>query len=239
VPLALSVVVGILGAFHAGVSAAHASHTSNRLGRLIVRAPCCAGVALQGSRVSIMNPPAGAFNIPNGTNGLSSVAVSQVGFIQFGVKLSNNVGYHTANCEQPQMAYWVEIFDENGARCHFIGTAVTSAVHKFSIQRQNPSWFYQVFMDGVPPNGQTIGAVPTNTGELFQVDAGGEITYRTGYSISGVNWWGRFAGTYETKWQRWNAAQGWYTIQGVTHVRQDPGWNFDTYQFPTVWWAWF
>lgn len=30
------------------------------------------------------------------------------------------------------MAYWVEIFDSNGARCHFIGTAVTSAVHKFS-----------------------------------------------------------------------------------------------------------
>lgn len=220
--------------------AAIAGHSSNLLGNLIVRIPCCGGVALQGSRVSIQTPPAGSYATPFGKGGLSSVSVEANGLMQLGVKQSNNVGYHTAACEQPSLTYWVEIFDQNGTRCHYIGWAVTSATHKFSIQRQNPSLWYQVFMDGVPPGGNVIRSIPSLDGNLWLVRAGGEITYRTiGGSTLPARWHGRYSGAYETRWQRWNVNQGWYTIQGWNDIRQHTGWNFDTAQFPVVWWAWF
>lgn len=213
--------------------------TSNSLGRLSVRQPCCGGASLQGSRATIRNPV--FFNIPAGTGALSSVSVegnadlAGGGLMQAGVKLSNDVGYHTPNCEQPELAYWAEVFDQNGTRCFLLGLPRRSTVHRFSIQRQNPNVYYQVFLDGVAPNGQVITGTPSTTGNVGIVGAGGEITYRTGTSIAFVDWEGRFAGAGNTLWQRWNGTLGWVTIQAPTHVSNSGGWTIDTSSFPTVW----
>lgn len=163
--------------------------------------------------------------------------------MQFGVKQSNAVGYHNANCGVNPVGYWIEIFDSNGTRCFFVGYAssYSSDTHKFSIQRQNPSLNYQVFMDGVPPGGVVYTSQPSpSDGNLQLVSAGGEITYITGTDISGVDWEGRFGGSGNTPWQRWNGTLGWTTIQSPTRVLNTTGWwVIDTSQLPTVWFIYF
>jgi hypothetical protein len=95
-------------------------------------------------------------------------------------------------------------------------------------------------MNGVPPGGVVYTSQPSPVdGKLQLVSAGGEITYRTGYSTAFVDWEGQFGGAGNTPWQRWNGTLGWTTIQTPTRVRNDGGWRFDTAQLPTVWWIYF
>lgn len=243
----VGVVVVVFLALAGGVpGSATASHSlSNNLGRLSVIQPCCGGASLQGSRASIRDPV--FYTLPYGTGGLSSVSVEGNsnlqggGLMQAGVKYSNQVGYHIANCEVAPLGYWSEVFDQNGTRCFFIGYAssYSAATHKFSVQRQNPNTYYQVFMDGVPPAGLVITGTPSVDGNVGLVGAGGEITYRSGYSIAGVDWEGQFGGNGNTPWQRWNGTLGWVTIQTPNRVRNDGGWTLDTATLPTVWYIYF
>lgn len=225
--------VGSVGATHIP--------TTNNLGRLSVRQPCCGGAALQGSRATIRNPS--LVVLPFGTGALSSISVEGNadlqggGLMQVGIKQSNAVGYDIATCEQSSLSYWAEIFDQNGTRCYFLGSAAgRSITHRYSLQKQSGSSIaYQVFLDGVAPGGRVITGTPSVTGNVGLVGAGVEITRRTTSSESGLRWDGYFAGNGNTRWQRWNGTLGWVTINHWTHQTNGGGWNFSLSSFPTIW----
>jgi hypothetical protein len=232
----VTAMIGVVAATAFLVAPSAAFGSQSNIGSLALRAPCCAGAALQGSRASIQSPT--SWTVPNGNHAIMRAEAEGAGdaIIQIAYQVTNNIVIdNNPDCTSPSLAYFGETWNINtSVRCYFLGSTSAGTTHKYSVMKQDNTSTWQMFLDGVAPGGRIITISFPNT-NAAAVAAGGEIVFCDTCSSAFTSWFGRYGQSGLTPWQRYNTTQGWSTIQSWTNTINGGGWSFSTGSFPTVW----